>query len=175
MQNDRHRLEAILNDAGSTAAEKAIAQAQLATLEQNDAPSGDFSEQSVFQLLADDGVLDMGDEYLRALYLADSGASIWWARLAFWRDRLKSDSLTLRTFAEHCIKKIADDREVPADARKGAADLLAAFNRRKAGDPVPAITIPGNERWKTMSSDELYFQHAVPYKKRLIETFYCAR
>jgi hypothetical protein len=175
MQNGKSRLEAILNDPGSTAAEKAIAQAQLATLEQNDTPSGDFSEQNIFRLLRDDGVIGTDDEHLRAVYLADAGTSIWWARLAFWRDRLKSESATLRAFAQHCIQKLADDQEVPADARKAAADLLAAFNQRKPGDPVPAIRIPGNEGWRTMSSDQLYFQHAVPYKKRLIETFYCAR
>ena len=136
---------------------------------------GDFSQENIFRLLRDDGVIGVDDEHLRAVYLADPSTSIWWGRLAFWRDRLKSDSSTLRAFAQHCIQKLADDQEVPADARKAAADLLAAFNQRKAGDPVPAIQIPGNERWKTMPSHELYFQHMTPYKKRLNEVFYTAR
>jgi hypothetical protein len=175
MQNDKHRLEAIVNDSGSTPTEKAVAKAQLAALERNDLPAGDFSEQNIFRLLADDGVIGMDDEYLRAVYLADSGTSIWWARLSFWRDRLKSGSQTLRSFSKDRIQKFADDSDIPADVRKAAGDLLTAFNQRKPGDSVPAIQIPGNERWKTMPGDELYFKHMAPIKKRVTETFYSPR
>jgi len=175
MQNDKHRLEAIVNDSGSTPAEKAVAQAQLATLERNDTPAEDFSEENLFRLLADDGVIGMDDEYLRAVYLADQGTSIWWAQLAFWRDRLKSTSQTLRSFAKGRIEKLADDANVAADVRKAAGDLLIAFNQRKASDPVPEIQIPGNERWKTMSGDELRHKHMAPVQKRLTEVFYTAR
>jgi hypothetical protein len=174
MQSDKYRLEAIVHDLGSTSAEKAVAQAQLATLERNDTASGDFSEANIFRLLWDDGVIDASEEYLRASYLADPKTSIQWAWLAFWRDRLKSTSQTLRIFAKDCIQKIADDAALPADVRKAAADLLAAFNQRKAGDPIPAIQIPGNERWNTMSNEELY-QHMVVHKKSWTAAFHTAR
>jgi hypothetical protein len=175
MKNDRYRLEAILNDLGSTSAEKAVAQAQLAALERNDTASGDFSEANIFRLLWDDGVIDASEEYLRAYYLADPQTSIQWAWLAFWRDRLKSTSQTLRIFAKDRIQKFADDAALPADVRKAAGDLLAAFTQRKADDPFPAIQIPGSERWETMSHDELYFKRMVPVKQSFTDAFYTAR
>jgi hypothetical protein len=169
---NKEKLQHIIDDPATSASERREAQAALDNSANED---GEFSEENIFRLLWEDGVIDMSDEYMRAVYLADPSTSIWWARLAFWRDRLKSTSPTLRSFAKHCILKIADDAALPADARKAAADLLAAFNKRKAGDPVPAIQIPGSERWKTMSHDELYFKHMVPVKQSFTDAFYTAR
>ena len=168
-------LKAIFDNPAASAEDRAAAQRLLTTLDANEMLGGDYSEQNIFRLLADDGVIGADDEHLRAVYLADPSTSIWWARLAFWRDRLKSGSQTLRSFSKDRIQKFTDDTNIPDDVRKAAGDLLSAFSQRKLGDPVPAIQIPGSERWKTMPGDELYLKHMAPIKKRVIETFYSPR
>src|ERR1700730_5237706 len=131
MQNDRHRLETILNDSGSTPAEKAIAQEQLDTVDSED---GDYSEENVFRLLWAEGVIDMSEPYLRALYLADANTPIHWAWFKFWADRLRSKNATLCKFAECRSKLLAADVRIPEDVRRASAEFLAQLKQRKHGD-----------------------------------------
>jgi len=171
MQTDKHRLDAILNDSGSTPAEKAVAQAQLDSVDSED---GDYSEETIFPLLWADGVIDMSEQYLRAVYLADPQISIHWAWLKFWADRLRSESSTLRKLAECRIKMLADDVRIPEDLRRASAEFLAQLKQTKHGDALPPINIPGNERWRTMPPEELRERMAVQ-KKSWTDAFHTAR
>jgi hypothetical protein len=170
MQNDKHRLDAILNDPGSTAAEKAVAQAQLAALERNNTAM-DFSDQNIARLLTDDGVLGVDDEWLRACYLFDDTAPIEWAWLALWRDRLDSKSPTLRVIAERMIRMLSEYDKVPADVRQAATNLIVQSKTHKAGDPLPELPIPGKKPVDEFTDEELYYRYMVPLKKKWIQNF----
>src|SRR5260370_37539821 len=92
----------IVNSHSTSPAERAEAQREL------DAANSDFSEETIFRLLWADGVIDMSEKHLRSVYLADPQTSIEWAHLKFWSDRLRSESSTLRKFAECRIKMFSD-------------------------------------------------------------------
>ncbi len=69
---------------------------------------------------------------------------------------------------------LSDDVRIPEDVRRASAEFLAQLKQRKFGDALPAINIPGNERWRTMPHEELRQRMAL-HKKSYADVCHSVR
>jgi hypothetical protein len=98
------------------------------------------------------------DDELRLFYLADPATDIHWGWLLALRNNLEwaGNNKRARAHALRAIRMISRSDKIPADVREASVEFLDALADAKQADPIPSITAPDAETWKTMPDEELY-------------------